>query len=264
MRLRNRSTTRLTLVLPALGMLAGAALTDPIAVAAQTITPADLIGSWMRRPHWSTWGKADSLAVQELIQTYGEDHIIRSQVRFNGEEMRWADSVWHWALHGDTLITFSNAKDTLPKSRVPPGKIRIARQGDQLVVGVDAACGVDTVRRVDLAKLPPPPTQKPPITVDPGAAAGTWARSGDHADTVVLAADKAARVVEYFDPPRAFRTKTGKWELYPGDRVVIPVPNADGKMGEMEWRFVMDRGQPVLTRYGSVCNPLEVYKRVSP
>ena len=282
MKLWNCLRTKVVLTLAAPALVAGAALADPVSVTAQTITPAELAGSWMRGPYWSLWGTIDSVVSQEIIETYGADHIIRSQRRFNGKLEETVDSVWHWALHGDTLITFSDAKDTLPtrpKDRPEPGKQLIAQKGDQVMrTGLgNGACGAtDTLRRVDLAKLPPPPA-KPPTTVDPAALAGTWVASWKEwrpnrdslvqSDSLILGADKTAHHVQRFDPPGRFQSMAGTWALNPGDLVGVSLPvdpKVPTKLSTFSWRVLTVQGQRVLSSTGSVCNPIEVYKRVSP
>src|SRR5215213_403492 len=116
MRLWNHSMTRLMLALPAPAMVAGTALADPLSVAAQTITPAELVGSWLSRPSWQVPDPdPDSLGAVETIWTYGADKTVRTSWRWKGGAVRESgDTSTHWVLHGDTLITFHNAADTLP------------------------------------------------------------------------------------------------------------------------------------------------------
>jgi len=244
--------------------VAGAGLANPISVAAQAIKTTDLLGAWMNRPEVQV-PSPDSVLVAENIWVFRADSTYVVHTRWNGVYADTADALnrgagGHWTLQGDTLSYF-NIDQAGRRSSL--GSTRVARQGDRLITNAGSPCA-DTLRLVDEAKLPPP--SKPPITVDPAALAGTWARSVDHSDTLVLGADKTARVVAYFDPPRRFRATTGQWALYPGNTLGVTRPNDQGKPRTSSWRIVTDQGKPIKLTRGRTCNdnPSDVYKRVSP
>jgi len=206
----------------------------PVPALAQTLKPADIVGTWVIPHDGKEW--SDSLRgklMLDMLTLNADGSYTREMKKKEGESLV---SVWkkaagtgdtvklRWELVGDT-IRFDKSYDSH----------RVVLKGGRLLWWTwdmwDSnrryeQCADQVFERFDASKpltLPPPP----PITIQPADLVGTWAgrneineRMGTVNDTLVIGADYTIRVV-HVGPPDDVYVK-GTWSLLPGDVLTNP------------------------------------------
>ena len=262
-------------------MIVAFAIALPVSASAQTVTRANLVGTWLRVEEGGSGEK--SIPVGRFL-TLKADSTWKVQPKVDGMEdsVRWA---WYpngtngmsgrWYLTADSLWFID--PDTLNRSLAAGTAYRVALRDQQLLLGRfgfdQGSQGVDCTtlafQRIDPSKPLPVPTLPPPPspTFKRVDLVGSWVhtrswtddkRQITQDDTLTLRAD-STWVREYEQQRDA---QAGKWYLLPGDELwltdTLAVHNSTyvrQKITLQGQQFLLDRG----------CGEEAwVYKRVKP
>lgn len=217
-----------------LAMLLGGCLLASRALSAQTVPPAQLVGTW--RAVSVEGGTPEQPRIVEDLLTLRADSTWTTRRRVNGAEdstrgWRYPSGeirTGRWTLSRDSL-RFLGADDTYS-----PPAYKVAFQDQHLMLWLGEPqqgkqCDPIVVfNRIDPSNLLPP--QLPPITVNRADIVGAWvwyAEADRMADTLTLQPDSTWIEKRGFSDPARRRQnsdvlrKGAKWFLLPGDKLEL-------------------------------------------
>ena len=243
------------------------ALVLPVPALAQTLKPADLVGTWVIPHDGKEWfdslqGKllvdvltlnADGSYVREMKKKEGDSLVAAWQK--TGQEDK---GPFRWSLAGDTLRLDEKRPWDSHKVVLQDGRLLWWNWLMWDANRRDPKCAEFAFERFDASKplaVPPPP----PITIREADLVGTWVGTFDTkyknygvvTDTLVIGADHTLRGVHLGPVDNANRK--GIWALLSGDELTGPLGNID------RVRVYLQNGELVRCHYNYA-----VLKRVAP
>lgn len=209
----------------------------PAPALAQTLQPADLVGTWVIPGDGKAW--ADSLQGKVLVDVLtlnADGSYLREMKRQEGDSLvaAWKTAAGEeavgpsrWTLVGDT---FQLRQD----ERFQPASYKVGLKEGRLALWNwdmwdedrrDEKCAEFVYERFDASTpltVPPPPQ----ITINPADLVGTWGGAvqtrqwGTVIDSLFIGADYTVRMVHVGPADNVFIN--GTWALLPGDRLAGP------------------------------------------